>query len=123
MNSQALADSAATPQGQPYPPLFLYIDGEFLGTGTLASREVHDPGTGRVVGALPLAGPGEIDQAIAAAHRAFLVWRRESPLVRSDILRRAAGLIRARASEIGRNITIDQGKPLHEAVGAVVSSA
>ena len=123
MNSQALADSAATPQGQPYPPLFLYIDGEFLGTGTLASREVHDPGTGRVVGALPLAGPGEIDQAIAAAHRAFLVWRRESPLVRSDILRRAAGLIRARASEIGRNITIDQGKPLHEAVGEVVSSA
>jgi succinate-semialdehyde dehydrogenase/glutarate-semialdehyde dehydrogenase len=42
---------------------------------------------------------------------------------KSRILRRVAELSRERAQEIGRNITLDQGKPLAEAVGEVLRCA
>ena len=42
---------------------------------------------------------------------------------RSAILRKVGELSRERAQAIGRNITLDQGKPLAEAVGEVVSCA
>ncbi|KAG0926359.1 hypothetical protein G6F31_018419 [Rhizopus arrhizus] len=42
---------------------------------------------------------------------------------RSAILRKVATLSRERAKEIGRNRTLDQGKPLAEAVGEVTSCA
>ncbi|MEX3761398.1 NAD-dependent succinate-semialdehyde dehydrogenase [Paraburkholderia phenoliruptrix] len=106
-----------------YAPLHLYIDGRFLNADGRRADPVLDPGTGRVLGELPHAAPDEIDSAVNAAHRAFATWRRESPLLRSDILRRAAGLVRLRAAEIGRDITMDQGKPLREAIAEVMSAA
>jgi succinate-semialdehyde dehydrogenase/glutarate-semialdehyde dehydrogenase len=42
---------------------------------------------------------------------------------KSRILRKVAELSRERAQEIGRNITLDQGKPLAEAVGEVLRCA
>jgi succinate-semialdehyde dehydrogenase/glutarate-semialdehyde dehydrogenase len=42
---------------------------------------------------------------------------------RSEILRKVGQLSRERAQEIGRNLTLDQGKPLAEAVGEIVSCA
>ena len=42
---------------------------------------------------------------------------------RSVILRKVATLSRERAKEIGRNMTLDQGKPLAEAIGEVTSCA
>ncbi|PYE21492.1 succinate-semialdehyde dehydrogenase/glutarate-semialdehyde dehydrogenase [Paraburkholderia silvatlantica] len=106
-----------------YAPLYLYIDGEFHAAGQRQTQPVFNPGTGQVIGELPLAASEDISRAVDAAHRAFGSWKRESPLVRSDILRKAADLIRQRAQEIGRHITMDQGKPLHEAVAEVISSA
>lgn len=110
--------SAAT-----YAGLHLYIDGEFIGVQNRRTMPVADPGTGQAIGELPLAEAADIARAVDAAHRAFRAWKRESPLVRSDILRKAAALIRERAQEIGCHITMDQGKPLHEAVAEVISSA
>ncbi|AOJ91021.1 NAD-dependent succinate-semialdehyde dehydrogenase [Burkholderia sp. MSMB0856] len=106
-----------------YAPLRLYVDGRFLQADGRRTQPVLDPGSGRVLGELPLASPDDIDAAINAAHRAFATWRHESPLVRSDILRRAAALVRERADDVGRHITMDQGKPLREAIAEVISSA
>ncbi|WP_175719233.1 NAD-dependent succinate-semialdehyde dehydrogenase [Burkholderia anthina] len=106
-----------------YAPLRLYIDGRFHDAEGRRTQPVLDPGTGRVLGELPHATPDDLDAAVRAAHRAFGTWRHESPLVRSDILRRAAGLVRERAAEIGRHITMDQGKPLREAIAEVAASA
>ncbi|WP_114810131.1 NAD-dependent succinate-semialdehyde dehydrogenase [Paraburkholderia kururiensis] len=106
-----------------YPSLCFYIDGVFHAAGHRRTRAVFDPGTEAVIGELPLADADDVARAIDAAHRAFGRWKNESPLARSDILRRAAALIRERAADIGRHITMDQGKPLHEAVAEVASSA
>src|SRR3546814_20709738 len=42
---------------------------------------------------------------------------------RSEILRKVGQLSRERAQDIGRNMTLDQGKPLAESVGEIMSCA
>lgn len=106
-----------------YATLVQYIDGEFIGAGHGPTQPVLNPADGRVIGQLPVGTRDDVARAIAAAERALRGWRRESPLKRSDILRRAAALMRERAESIGRDITLDQGKPLAEAIGEVQGSA
>lgn len=115
--------SASPAHESAYPSLCFYIDGVFHAASHRRTRPVFDPGTEQVIGELPLADTDDVACAVDAAHRAFERWKRESPLARSDILRRAAALIRERAVEIGRHITMDQGKPLQEAIAEVASSA
>lgn len=105
-----------------YRKLSLYIDGEFISEGR-HQQKVFDPATGQVIGHLPHATRGDLDAALASAERAFQDWRRTSPLERSAILRRVAQLSRERAPEIARNMTLDQGKPLAEAMTEVVACA
>lgn len=101
----------------------LYIDGEFLAGDGRETEEVTNPATLEVLGHLPHARTEDLDRALAAADRAFQSWRKSSPMQRSEILRKAAQLSRDRAQEIGRNMTLDQGKPLAESVGEIMSCA
>ncbi len=106
-----------------YQDLALYIDGEFIKGGDRREQDVINPATQEVLGKLPHASRADLDRALAAAQRAFETWKKTSPLERARILRRVGELTRERAREIGRNITLDQGKPLAEAVGEVMVCA
>jgi len=106
-----------------YEDLCLYIDGEFVKGGGRREQDVFDPATGAPIGRLPHASPADLDRAVAAAQRAFETWKTVSPMEKSRILRKVAELTRERAQQIGRNITLDQGKPLAEAVGEVMRCA
>ncbi len=106
-----------------YPPVALFIAGEWTsGTGR-RGQDVINPATGDVLGRVPFAEPADVDQAIAAASAAFAGWRDLGPDRRSAILRAAAGLIRQRAADIGRVMTLEEGKPLAEATGEVHRAA
>ncbi len=106
-----------------YEQLSLYIDGEFIRGDGRREQDVFNPATGEVIASLPHATRADLDRALAAAQRAFESWRSVSPMDKSAILRKVGELSRARADEIGRNITLDQGKPLREAVGEVMRCA
>ncbi|RZT94094.1 succinate semialdehyde dehydrogenase [Advenella incenata] len=106
-----------------YEALSLYIDGEFLSGDGRTTQDVVNPATGEVLAQLPHASEADLDRALKAADRAFQTWRHSSPMDRSAILRKAAELARERAQDIGLNLTRDQGKPLAEAVGEIVSCA
>lgn len=106
-----------------YEKLCLYIDGEFIAAGGRREQDVYNPADGSVVGRLPHATREDLDRALAAAQRAFADWRKTSPMERSRILRKAGELLRERAQAIGRNITLDQGKPLAEAAAEVANCA
>ena len=106
-----------------YQDLALYIDGEFVKGGGRREQDIINPATQEVLGKLPHATPADLDRALAAAQRAFETWKKTSPLERSRILRKVAELTRERAQEIGRNITLDQGKPLAEAVAEITVCA
>ena len=104
-----------------YPELSLYIDGRFLSAEGRKEQDVFNPASGEVIGKLPHATRADLDAALAAAERGFALWRRSSPMERSKVLRRVGELARERAQQIGRDITLDQGKPLAESVGEVVA--
>ncbi len=106
-----------------YEDLSLYIDGEFVKGGGRREQDVFDPATGDALGKLPHATTADLDRALAAAQRAFEKWRTVSPMEKSALLRRVGQMTRDRAKDIGRNITLDQGKPLAEAIGEVMRCA
>lgn len=80
-----------------------------------ASRtEVIDPATGRGFAYAPVADAGQVDQAVAAAARAFPAWSATDHDERAAVLHRLADAIEARAEEIARLVVREQGKPITE---------
>ena len=106
-----------------YPQLSLYIDGQFLQGDGRHTQEVLNPATNQVIGHLPHATHSDLDRALVAAQRAFGAWRNSSALQRAQVLKKVAELIRERAPAIGRQLTLEQGKPLAEGVGEVAVCA
>ncbi len=120
-----MPDTAAQPQPHThvYEDLALYLDGQFVKGGGRNEQDVFDPATDTVIGRLPHATKEDLDTALNSAARAFETWKKTSPMERSRILRKVADLARERAKTIGANMTLDQGKPIAEAVGEVMMCA
>ena len=97
-----------------YPPPTLFIDGEWLTAAGRRTQPVVNPATEAVIGVLPHASPVDLDRALAAAQRAWPVWRALLPVQRAKILRKAADLLRSRAEDIARLATLEMGKSVHE---------
>jgi len=97
-----------------YPPLSLFIDGEWLAAQGRKAQALINPATEEVLGELPHATPADLDRALAAAQRTWSEWRGMLPVARGKILRKAADLIRTRAEQIARIATLEMGKTLHE---------
>jgi succinate-semialdehyde dehydrogenase/glutarate-semialdehyde dehydrogenase len=96
-----------------YPELRLYIDGQWRPSSE--TLPVLNPADESVIGALPVAGRNELDDALAAAARGQRIWSRTSPARRSQVILKAAALMRERVEEIARAITLEHGKPLAQA--------
>jgi len=106
-----------------YQKLSLYINGEFIEADGRVTQDVINPANREVLGQLPHATESDLEAALVAADKAFQSWRKSSPTDRASILRKVGALTRERAKEIGRNMTLDMGKPLAESIGELVSCA
>lgn len=106
-----------------YQKLSLYINGDFISGEGRPSQEVINPATQEVLGHLPHATQADLDMALQSAEKAFATWKKSSPMDRSAILRKVGQMTRDRAKEIARNMTLDQGKPLAESLGELISCA
>ncbi|MEW6642064.1 MAG: NAD-dependent succinate-semialdehyde dehydrogenase [Pseudomonadota bacterium] len=106
-----------------YPDIELFIDGRWCASRSGKTLPVINPATEERIGAVACAGEEDLAQAVAASVRGFEVWRKTSPLRRSQILRTAADLLRQRSDAIARLMTLEQGKPLGEAKTELLASA
>ncbi|WP_295850250.1 NAD-dependent succinate-semialdehyde dehydrogenase [uncultured Xylophilus sp.] len=98
-----------------------YIAGQWrTGGPTLA---VHNPADGQVIGQVGLVDAADLDAALASAAQGFGDWRARSGYERAALMRRAVALLRERRDAIGRLMTLEQGKPLAEAIGEVTTAA
>jgi succinate-semialdehyde dehydrogenase/glutarate-semialdehyde dehydrogenase len=69
-----------------------------------------DPATGEAMPAAPAWDAARLEEALAASARALPAWM-ETPLQRRcELLRNAAGVLRARREELARLITVEMGK-------------
>jgi betaine-aldehyde dehydrogenase len=71
-----------------------------------------DPSSQETIVAVDLAGPGEVDAAVAAARRAFGHWSSTTPAERSTLMHAWARLLEARSSELALTETRQAGKPI-----------
>lgn len=76
-------------------------------------RAIHDPATGAVIGNAPEATVEELDAAIARARAAQPAWEALGHEARSAALNAAADAVDARAEELARLLSREQGKPLN----------
>lgn len=109
--------SASPGVDRTYPPVQMYIGGEWTDGSSGRTAAVDNPATGETIGTVPLAAPSDLDRALAAAQTGFQTWRAVPIERRTQILHGAAGLVEQRADEIARVMTLEQGKPLAEARG------
>lgn len=106
-----------------YPNTQLFIDGQWLDAADGKTLPVINPATGKEIGRVAHAGQADLEKAVAATCKGFMVWRDKSAADRSQIMRRAAVLLRERTDAIARILTQEQGKPLVEATGEVLAAA
>ena len=100
-------------QNYPNTQLFLTENGEIL---FLKKLEIINPATEEVIGKLSHARKEDLDIALSAADKAFKQWKDVSAYERSKIMRKAADIFRSRADYIAKLLTMEQGKPLAEAM-------
>jgi len=96
-----------------------YVDGRWIAAGNGATIDVTDPFTGGLVSRVPSLEAAQIHAAIDAGARAFPAWARRPARERGQVLRRLFELIQAHRADLGRIITMENGKAIKEALGEV----
>ncbi|TIX77219.1 MAG: aldehyde dehydrogenase family protein, partial [Mesorhizobium sp.] len=96
-----------------------YVDGHWTASEAAESFEVIDPATGTTVGWVAALDSRQTSKAIDAASRAFPAWRAALPQERARILRKWFDLIIAAKDDLALLMTLEQGKPLREALGEI----
>ncbi|WP_456270052.1 NAD-dependent succinate-semialdehyde dehydrogenase [Kushneria sp. AK178] len=102
---------------------FAYIDGNWVAADSGEQIEVDNPATGEIIARVPRLGTAEANRAIEAAHAAFADWRGRTAIERADILHRWYELMIEHKRDLGRIMTLEQGKPVAEAEGEIVYAA
>lgn len=100
-----------------------FIAGEFRRGNADKQCVVVNPSHGKVLGEYAQANSTDVQEAISIAAETFKTWRKTSVMERSTLLRRVASIMRERADVIGRQIALELGKPIGEALKEVVTAA
>ncbi|XP_010645095.1 succinate-semialdehyde dehydrogenase, mitochondrial isoform X1 [Vitis vinifera] len=85
--------------------------------------QVHNPATGEVIADVPCMGQPETNDAISSAYEMFNSWSKVTAIERSQCLWKWHDLLIAHKEELGQLITLEQGKPLNEAIIEVIIAA
>lgn len=99
------------------------IDGRWQGAAGGATGVRHNPADGSLLGTHAASGRAEADAAIAAARRAFDQPRwAQNPRLRQMVMLRWADRLEARAEELARLLTLENGKVLAQSRGEIAGS-
>lgn len=80
---------------------------------------IYNPATGDVLDEVPLSGPAEVTQAVAAAAEAYVGWSQTPVMERTRLMFRYKALLEEHYEELAAIVTRHHGKTLEEARGEV----
>ena len=106
-----------------YQDTQLHINGEWRPARGGRTLPVLNPATEEVIGQVAHASKEDLDEALEAAAKGFAAWKKVSAYDRAKLMRKAADILRSRADEIARLMTLEQGKPMPEAKMEVLAGA
>jgi succinate-semialdehyde dehydrogenase/glutarate-semialdehyde dehydrogenase len=101
----------------------LFINGEWVDSASKKTLAVENPATEETIAEVSSGGREDCNRAITAAREAMKSWMKLTPYDRAKVLKKTADLMRERADNLARTMTLEQGKPLAEAKGEVLHSA
>ncbi len=97
-----------------------YIDGRIVAGSSGDLGEVYNPALGRVVAKVSLADAKEVEQAIAAAKKAFPAWSATPAVKRARVLSRFKVLLEQNIDGLAEKLSEQHGKVLDDAKGEVM---
>ena len=102
-----------------YGRLKLYIDGQWVEPAGGKYFETTNPATGEKIAEAPVASPGEVEQAIGAAHEAFRKWRNVPFRDRAKLVFNLRDTFAAHHEELSRILVQDHGCTIDEGRGTI----
>ena len=96
-----------------------WIGGDWRAHPAGEVTDVTNPATGEVIATVPRLGAAQTCEAIAAAEQAFRPWAQRPAKERARILRRWFDLMTEHEADLARILTLEQGKPLAEALAEI----
>lgn len=124
--SYRMASTQASVFGLKDPSLIkfqAFIDGKWLDARSGDKIVVTNPATNEELGTIPDMGLSETKEAIDAAAKAFTTWSKTTAKHRHDVLLKFHALMQEHHDDLGRLITLENGKPLVEGKGENAYSA
>ena len=101
----------------------MLINGEDVASLSGKVEIIYNPANQEPVAQVAVGTRQDACQALQAAKKAFPIWSATSSQERAKILHAAADLVRQRAEQIARLLTLEMGKPLKNAKMEILSSA
>ena len=89
-----------------------FINGQWTAPSSRESIDVHNAGTGEVMGKVPAGTEKDIEAAVAAARAAFEGWSATPAAKRAEYLQKISDGLKARAAELGSTIAQEVGMPI-----------
>ena len=89
-----------------------FIGGQWVAPSKTETIEVHNAGTGEVMGRVPAGAAKDIDAAVAAARAALAAWSETPAERRAEFLEKISAGLKARADELAKTIAQEVGMPL-----------
>src|SRR5258706_3887145 len=89
-----------------------FINGQWVVPSSKESIEVHNAGTGAVMGKVPAGGEKDIDAAVSAAPAALQGWSATPPAKRAEYLQKISDRLKASAAQLGSTIAQGIGMPI-----------
>ena len=100
-------------------PFLNLINGKLLDSGD--HFNVLNPADNKIIAQAPIAEADQVEQAVSAAKLAFKTWRLDSKY-RKSCIRLCVDRLTANIDQIALLLTLEQGKPLPQALGEVKSA-
>ena len=94
-----------------------FCGGQWLESKTQKYMDIYNPSTGEVIAQTPCCTADEVDDAIAAAKRAYETWSVTPVMKRVQVLYRFRELLDAHMDELTLLVATEHGKVLEEARG------
>src|SRR5687767_4139077 len=89
-----------------------FINGQWAAPSSKDTIDVHNAGTGEVMGKVPAGGEADIAAAVSAARAALEGWSATPTAKRAEYLQKISDGLKARAAELGSTIAQEVGMPI-----------